>query len=68
MVLSLLVPLLVRFASLNLSLIANPQWTEDDLKTFVHFWLLNMNTYSCGPTMFLLYHSEGCDIYGRELS
>jgi hypothetical protein len=44
MVLSLLVPLLVRFASLNLSPIVNPQWTDDDLETFVHFWLVNMNT------------------------
>jgi hypothetical protein len=38
-------------------------WTENDLETFVHFWLVIMNMSNKGPTMFLLYHCEGCNIY-----
>jgi hypothetical protein len=39
MVLSLVVPMIRRLVSLNL----NPQWTNEDLETFVHYWLLSMN-------------------------
>jgi hypothetical protein len=39
MVLSLVVPMIIRLASLNF----NPQWTNDDLETFVRYWLLSMN-------------------------
>jgi hypothetical protein len=62
MVLSLVVPVIKRLVSLNLNLNLNPQWTNKDLETFVHYWLLSMNMKSCRPAMFLLYHSEGCNI------
>jgi hypothetical protein len=43
MVLSLVIPLLVKLASLNSNLYLNPQWTNEDLETFVHYWLIIMN-------------------------
>jgi hypothetical protein len=43
MVLRLVVPMIRRLASLNLNLNLNPQWTNEDLETFVHYWLLSMN-------------------------
>jgi hypothetical protein len=43
MVLSLVVPMIRRLASLNLNLNLNPQWTNEDFETFVHYWLLSMN-------------------------
>jgi hypothetical protein len=42
MVLSLVVPRIKRLASSNLNLNLNPQWTNEDFKTFVHYWLLSM--------------------------
>jgi hypothetical protein len=44
MVLCLILPLLIRFASLKWFTNETPQWTEDDLKDFGHFWLVSMNT------------------------
>jgi hypothetical protein len=41
MVLSFVVPMIRRLVSLNLNL--NPQWANEDLETFVHYWLLSMN-------------------------
>jgi hypothetical protein len=43
MVLCLILPLLIRFTSLSWFSNDTPQWTEDDLETFVHFWLVSMN-------------------------
>jgi hypothetical protein len=43
MVLSLVVLMIRRLACLNLNLNVNPQWTNEDLETFVHYWLLIMN-------------------------
>jgi hypothetical protein len=43
MVLSLVVPMIRRLASLNLNLNLNPQWTNEDFETFVYYWLLNLN-------------------------
>jgi hypothetical protein len=43
MVLSLVVPMIKRLASLNLNLNLSPHWTNEDLETFVHYWLLSMN-------------------------
>jgi hypothetical protein len=43
MVVSIVVPMIRRLASLNLNLNLNPQWTNEDLETFVHYWLLIMN-------------------------
>jgi hypothetical protein len=43
MVLSIVVLMIRRLASLNLYLSLNPQWTNEDLETFVHYWLLSMN-------------------------
>jgi hypothetical protein len=37
MVLSIAVPMIRRLASLN------PQWNNEDLETFAHYWLLIMN-------------------------
>jgi hypothetical protein len=42
MVLSIVVPMIKRLASLNLNLNLNPQWTNEDLETFVHYWFLIM--------------------------
>jgi hypothetical protein len=36
MVLSIVVLMITRLASLNLNLNLNPQWTNEDLETFVH--------------------------------
>jgi hypothetical protein len=43
MVLSIVVPMIRRLDSSNVNLNLNPQWTNEDLKTFVHYWLLIMN-------------------------
>jgi hypothetical protein len=43
MVLRLVVPMIRRLASLNLNLYLNPQWTNEDLETIIHYWLLRMN-------------------------
>jgi hypothetical protein len=43
MVLSIVVPMIRRLASLNLNLNLNPQRTNEDLEIFVHYWLLIMN-------------------------
>jgi hypothetical protein len=43
MVLSIVVPMIRNLASLNLNLNLNPQWNNEDLETFVHYWLLTMN-------------------------
>jgi hypothetical protein len=32
-----------RFPSLKWFTNKTPQWTEDDIKAFVHFWLVSMN-------------------------
>jgi hypothetical protein len=42
MVLILVVSMIRRLASLNLNFNLNPQWTNEDLETFVQ-WLLSMN-------------------------
>jgi hypothetical protein len=34
---SIVVPMTRRLASLNLNLNLNPQWTNEDLETFVHY-------------------------------
>jgi hypothetical protein len=43
MVLSVVVPMIRRLASLNLNLNLNHQWTNEDLETFVHYSFLIMN-------------------------
>jgi hypothetical protein len=37
MVIGIVVPIIRRLASLNLNLNLNPQWTNEDLETFVHY-------------------------------
>jgi hypothetical protein len=37
MVLSLVVPMIKKLASLNLNLNLNPQWTNEDLEIFLHY-------------------------------
>ena len=44
MVFSLITPWLSKIARWIWVPNVNPQWTEDDLETFVHFWLFVMNT------------------------
>jgi hypothetical protein len=44
MVLYLILPLLIRFASLRWFSNETPQWNKDDLEAFVHFWLVSINT------------------------
>jgi hypothetical protein len=43
MVVSLVVPMIRRLASLNLNLNFVPQWTNKDFETFIHYRLLSMN-------------------------
>jgi hypothetical protein len=43
MVLSIVVLMITRLASLNLNLILNPQWTNEDLEIFVHLMVVIMN-------------------------
>jgi hypothetical protein len=43
MVLFLVVPLIKRLVSLNSNSNLNPQWTNEDVETFVHYWLIIMN-------------------------
>ena len=40
MVLSLVVPLVLKFLKLDLEYQVNPQWTEEELDMFLHFWLV----------------------------
>jgi hypothetical protein len=43
-VLSLILPLLIRFTSLKYLSNETPHWTKADLEAFVHFWFVSMNT------------------------
>jgi hypothetical protein len=58
---SLLLSVVTKVCSINLEPPRVPLWTEEELKSFVTLWLVIFSA-SIKTAMFLLYHSEGCNI------
>jgi hypothetical protein len=58
---SLLLSVLVKVCSIKVEPTSVPLWTEEELESFVSLWLVILSTW-IKTAMFLLYHSEGCNI------
>jgi hypothetical protein len=58
---SLLLSVLVKACNIKVEPTIVPLWTEEELESFVSLWLVILSV-SIKIAMFLLYHSEGCNI------
>jgi hypothetical protein len=58
---SLLLSVVAKICSINLEPPSVPLWTEEELESFVTLWLVIFSAW-IKTAMFLLYHSEGCNI------
>jgi hypothetical protein len=58
---SLLLSVVTKVCSINLEPPSVPLWTEEELESFVTLWLVIFSAW-IKTAMFLLYHSEGCNI------
>jgi hypothetical protein len=58
---SLLLSILVKVCSIKVVPTSVPLWTEEELESFVSLWLVILSAW-IKTAMFLLYHSEGCNI------
>jgi hypothetical protein len=58
---SLLLSVLVKICSIKVEPTSVPLWTEEELESFVRLWLVILSA-RIKTAMFLLYHSEGCNI------
>jgi hypothetical protein len=63
---SLPLSVLVKVCSIKVEPTSVPLWTEEELESFVSLWLVILSTW-IKTAMFLLYHSEGCNIYEMVL-
>jgi hypothetical protein len=58
---SLLLSVLVKACNIKVEPTIVPLWTEEELESFVSLWLVILSVW-IKTAMFLLYHSEGCNI------
>jgi hypothetical protein len=58
---SLLLSVIVKVCRIKVEPTSVPLWTEEELESFVNLWLVIVSTL-IKTAMFLLYHSEGCNI------
>jgi hypothetical protein len=58
---SLLLSVIVKVYSIKVEPTSVPLWTDEELDTFVRLWLVILSA-RIKTAMFLLYHSEGCNI------